>query len=103
MRWQDIKTRWEELDDHTRRRLIATVRERRAMEPTDEISIETWAAAILDVELEQLWDALELEPIGEATRHPGRDDVHEQREEDQEAEGILHWPPHVARVGSPGR
>jgi hypothetical protein len=100
MRWQDIRMRWDELDEQTRARLVAMVRERLNI-PDDgvEISIETWAGAVaLDAELEELEGALELVPIDEAARHPGRDDVHEQREDDQEAEGVLHWPPHIVLI-----
>ena len=100
MRWQELRTHWEELDDRTRTRLVAIVRERIGVTKDGvEISVETWAAN-LDVELE---DLMELESLGEATRHPGPNDVHEQREDDQEAEGVLHWPPHVVgRRGSSG-
>jgi hypothetical protein len=100
MRWQDIRMRWDELDEYTRARLVTKVKER--LNLTDdgvEISIETWAGAVaIDVELEELEGDLELEPIDEAARHPGPNDVHEQREDDQEAEGVLHWPPHIVRL-----
>jgi hypothetical protein len=105
MRWQDFRTRWDELDDRRRTRLVVMMRKRLGVaDRAADIAIEGWAsAAVLDVELEEVEEDLAGEPIGEVARHPGRDDVHEQREEDQEAEGILHWPPHIGRTGgSPG-
>lgn len=97
MRRQEGTKRWDELDNDTRTRIIAIVRERIGLTADGvEISVEAWAAKV-GVEPE---DVLELEAIGEATLHPGRDDVHEQREDDQEAEGVLHWPPHVGRAGA---
>lgn len=99
MIWEDIQIRWEELDGTTRARLVTIIRERLGVTvEDDEVSIEAWVSAIaLDAEL----DGLEIEPIDEAARHPGRDDLHEQREDDQEAEGVVHWPPHVGRLGRP--
>jgi hypothetical protein len=57
-----------------------------------EIDVETWASN-LDVELE---DLLELEELEEIANHAGPNDVHEQREGDQEVEGLLNWPPHLS-------
>jgi len=103
MTWQDIRMRWEELDGTTRARLVAIIRQRLGVTGLDEeVSFETPAGAIpLEVELEELEIDLALEPIDEAARHPGRDDLHEQREDDQETEGVVHWPPHFGRLGRP--
>lgn len=83
---------WDELDPRIRARLVALARERLGVtEGGEEIDVETWASK-LDVELE---DVFELEELDEIASHPGPDDVHEQREGDQEVEGLLYWPPHV--------
>ena len=108
MRWEEIRARWDELVDEARDQwselthdelraidgdrtlFIAIVRQRMGMTAEDaEVSIETWAGEL---------SGIDLEPLSEATRHAGRDDVHEQRERDQECEGILHWPPHVGTL-----
>lgn len=84
--------RWDELDPRTRARLVALARERLGVtEDGKEIDVETWASN-LDAELE---DVLELEELEQIASHPGPEDVHEQREGDQEVEGLLNWPPHL--------
>ena len=65
-------------------------------EDGNEIDVETWASR-LDVELE---DVFVLEELDEIASHPGPEDVHEQREGDQEVEGLLNWPPHLGEPPS---
>jgi len=123
MRWEDIQMRWDELDDRAcarwreltrediqrvegdRTRLALLIRERLGLTASDaEISIELWASELsFEGSIDEEAELAETEPIDEAARHPGRDDVHEQREDDQEAEGIVHWPPHLARARPPRR
>lgn len=113
MHWERIRAHWAELvdeacerwrelsDEETRKvdgdrtMFVALVRERTGMtEEAAVLEVETWAGDL---------DELDLEPLSEASRHAGRDDVHEQRERDQECEGLLHWPPHVGTVHVRGR
>jgi hypothetical protein len=83
---------WDGLDPRTRARLVALAREQLCVtEDGDTLDVETWASS-LDVELTEV---LVLEALGEIASHPGPNDVHEQREDDQEVEGILYWPPHL--------
>jgi hypothetical protein len=108
MRWEVIRARWEEFIAEAcdawselsyeelrsvggdRTLFVAVVRRRLGVtEEAAESSIEAWAQDIQD---------LDDEPVDEAARHAGRDDVHEQRESDQNYEGLLHWPPHLGLV-----
>lgn len=83
---------WDVLDPRTRARLVALARERLCVtEDGDALDVETWAWN-LDVELAEV---LVLEALDEIASHPGPNDVHEQREGDQEVEGLLYWPPHL--------
>lgn len=113
MLWDRIAARWEELIDDARDRwselsyedicgvrgdrtlLVAIVRQRTGLteeEAADQI--ESWAGDLSEVN---------LEPLSAATHHAGRDDVHEQRERDQDVEGMLRWPPHIGTLHARGR
>jgi hypothetical protein len=108
MRWERIRERWDELKneahdqwneltvedlraiDGDRSIFVAIIRQRTGMTEEDAtVSIETWAGDLSEID---------LDPLSEASRHAGRDDVHEQRECDQVCEGMLHWPPHVGTL-----
>lgn len=94
MRWHDLRMHWDALDPGARARLVALARQRLGVtENGKEIDVETWASN-LDVELD---DVLVLEALDEVATHPGPSDVHEQREGDQEVEGLLYWPPHLGQ------
>jgi hypothetical protein len=108
MLWERIRVHWDELvaeacdrwheltcedvraTDGDLTLFLAVVRERTGLTEEDAaVAIESWAEDLSEID---------VEPLDEATRHAGRDDVHEQREHDQTCEGMLRWPPHVGTL-----
>src|SRR4051812_4495242 len=113
MLWDRIAARWEELVDDAHDRwtelscedmrairgdhalFVTIVHQRTGMtEEEAATQIASWAEDLAEIN---------LVPLSEATHHAGRDDVHEQRERDQESEGMLRWPPHVGTLHARGR
>lgn len=108
MHWERIRAHWEELvDDACDRFIVIASEDIRSLDGDHTLFVAlvcrrtgmTKEAATLAIATwAEDFSEIDFEPLEEASRHAGRDDVHEQRESDQPCEGLLHWPPHVGTL-----